>query len=175
MEEKPRSQGNALIQKAWYIAPSYQRLDWGPDSLSPFISLSFPYQLQLCSIHTLNHLQCKASLICRQPLLCVWMRSPRSTRQHPRGTAVVMATMPITVGEWEGEVSGDRAGGCHWRRWLFQSSDCLPPSFFGNSPHPTASHPSPVWDLFEQRTCWSVVALKYFSFSICYLDQPSSQ
>lgn len=43
-----------------------------------------------------------------------WMRAPWSTRLHPRGTAVVMVTQPITVTE-----GGPGRTGCH--RWLFQS------------------------------------------------------
>lgn len=43
----------------------------------------------------------------------VWMRSPWSTRLHPRRTAVVMVTQPITVTE-----GGAGIRGCH--RWLFQ-------------------------------------------------------
>ncbi len=63
--------------------------------------------------------------------LCVWIRSPKSTRPHPRGTAVVMVTMPITVTEREA-VSRGRAGGCHRHRWLFHgsASHSLPSSHF---------------------------------------------
>lgn len=90
-----------------------------------------PYQLQLWAFTTSIICNAKTALSAparSQPVgspfcltLCVWLRSPRSTRPHPRGTAVVMVTMPITVTEREA-VSGGRAGGCHRHRWLFQSS-----------------------------------------------------
>lgn len=51
----------------------------------------------------------------------VCMSSPRSTRPHPRGTAVTMVAMPITVTEQKA-VSRGRAGGYHRRRWPFQDS-----------------------------------------------------
>ena len=110
--------------------------------------------LYLCSYHitapvlgiqNLHHLQCKVNLI------CVWMRSPRSTRPHPRGTAVVMVTMPITVTKRESASKG-RANGCEWHRWLFQSlaQHSLLSSLFLWQQSSPVSCTSPVSrDLFE--------------------------
>lgn len=91
-----------------------------------------PCQLQLWAFITSIICNAKAALslpACSQPVgstfrltLCVWMRSPRSTRPHPRGTAVVMVTLPITVTEREA-VSGGRTGGVRRHRWPFRSSN----------------------------------------------------
>ena len=80
-----------------------------------------PYRLQLWAFTTPVICNAKAALsvpACSQPACspfcltpCVWMRSPWSTRPHPRGTAVVMVTMPITVTEREAVGKG-RAKGC---------------------------------------------------------------
>lgn len=115
--------------KTIHTTRPYQRLGW---SLHPLSSTSCRWAYA-SGIHSLNHLQRESYL--HLPVVgltalisatrTVWMRSPWSTRLHPRGTAVVMVTQPITVTE-----GGAGSAGCH--RWLFQSlvKPRLGPSLF---------------------------------------------
>lgn len=109
---------------------------------------SVPYQLQLWALTTSVICNAKTALsvaACSKSVgspfcltLSLWMKSPRSTRLHPRGTSVIMVTMPITVTEREA-VSRGRAGGAIDTDGCFRaqhSTACSPPFFSGNSLHP---------------------------------------
>lgn len=115
--------------KTIHTTKAYQRLGWSLHPLSSSTSRPSAFAL---GIQRLNHLQRESHVHLPVVGLMVLISatrtlsgSPWSTRLHPRGTAVVMVTQPITVAE-----GGAGSTGCH--RWLFQSwvETRLGPSLF---------------------------------------------
>lgn len=102
----------------------------------------------------------------------VWMRSPRSTCPYPRGTAIVMVTMPITVTERKA-VSRGRPKGVSLTQMVLQSSalHSLLSSLVLWQQSSPVFHASRLQDLFAWSACGFKVALK----SLCFCSLLSGQ
>lgn len=103
MTEKKGDWGSKSI----HMIKPYQLLGWSLHPLSSSTSCHSCPSAYASGIHSLNHVQREPYLhlpvvslmVLISATLYVWTRSPWSTRPHPRETAVVMVTQPITVAQ----------------------------------------------------------------------------